>query len=119
MPVIQGQLSVAAGTTVANVVAGAQLRRIPLDSAAVIALADTGSAAGLTRSYSINNVVEVEDGAVGATNRLPFPNEDQVADAMVAGPGAEQNLRVSNPTGGALTYFYRLNIALVPPGSVS
>lgn len=114
MPIMQDSVAVGAGATNSNVLSGKQLRRIPLDTAAVIRVFDDGSATGLTRSFSVNNVNEVEEGLVGATNRIP-QKEDQVADNVVAGPGAELQLKVSNPTAGALTYFYRVEIDEIPP----
>ena len=112
--IIQDSIAVAANTTNTNVLSTKQGARIPLDTAAVISLRDTGSATGLQRALFVNNVNEIERGLVGAQNRIPIV-EDTVGTGIVAGPGALLQLSVENTTAGALTYFYVLEIEEVDP----
>jgi len=112
--VIQDSISIAANATNTNVLSNKQARQIPLDTAAVMALRDTGSATGLQRAFNVNSVTEIERGLVSAQNRIPIV-EDTVATGLVAGPGANLQLSVENTTGGALTYFYSIEIEEVDP----
>jgi len=115
---IQDSISIAANATNTNGLANKQMNRIPLDTGAVMSLRDTGSATGLQRSFNVNNVNEMERGLVSAQNRIPIV-EDTVSTGMVAGPGALLQLSVENTTGGALTYFYCLEIEDVDPAQLA
>lgn len=105
MPVMTDRQSVAANTTIQNVLAG-KLAEF-LTEASRVALYATGSAVGLNYSLLIGGEATVDDQEVSAANRFPVVPDDFVAE----GGGFQGDriiVRVRNTTAGAITAFTRV-----------
>lgn len=110
MPLIQGSVSVAAGATNDNVIAGSQFEFLPYNAFLEFGL--NGSAAGLLADVYSGQDVLGEGLALTAQNRIPvYPDDFNLND--VAAAGERIKLRVRNPTGGALTVQYAVKITRV------
>lgn len=97
----QASASLAAGASVANVLAGQQIE-IPTRPSRV-RYGITGSAVGLLATVTSGSDVVLEESAVPGTNAFPKTNDDFFSDAAL--PHDRQKVSIRNPTGGALTYF--------------
>jgi hypothetical protein len=102
---IQDSISVGANSTNSNVLSGKRFEN--LGNNALMTLYATGSAAGLQVELFSGNRAVIEKSAVGAENRIPI-DEDRILDEIEGFAGEKLQMSVSNNTGGALTYFYRL-----------
>lgn len=107
MPLIQGEVSVAAGATNDNVIAGSQYEYLPYN--AFLQFGVNGSATGLLADIYSGQDVIAENIALNALNRTPIYPDDFPLDD-VAGGGERIKIRVRNPTGGALTAFFAVKI---------
>jgi len=107
--VMQGATSVAANSTVNNVLSGEKYERPPGD--ALGALYATGSAAGLTCELNVNGAAVSDTLTVNTQNRLPVVPDDLVIDEWEAPQGGLIQLQASNSTGGALTFNWRVELA--------
>jgi len=99
--------SVAANTTIANVIAG-KLAEF-LEEHSRVALYATGSAVGLNYSLLIGGEAVVDDQEVSSANRFPVVPDDFVAE----GGGLVGNriiVRVRNTTAAAITAFTRVEV---------
>lgn len=106
MPTMQDSVSVAANAVSTNVLAGQLYEFIP--AAANVVLSATGSATGL-RVTLINTVPVVNDQAIGLQNRFPLIPDDVVSQFRA--PGGRLVLTFRNSTAGALTAFWRVDLA--------
>lgn len=104
---IQDSVSIAAGASV-NVISGKRFENVKANG--LLKLLATGSAAGLRQTLFVSNRNAVEDSAVGANNASPVEPDDLVVDEVDAVFGEKIFLQVNNPTSGAITYFYRLEL---------
>lgn len=103
---IQDSISVAAGATNANVIAGKKYERVPFDAYGT--LYETGSAAGLFSTLTVGMLNITDTARVNANNRIPIDPDDETIAGFECPEGNLVQLTVYNSTGGALTYAYRL-----------
>ncbi len=108
MPVILGNVSVAANSLSANVLAGELFEYLP--RATAVSVFVTGSALGLRVSYSIGGEIQVDDATINAQNRMPVVPDDLLLKAG-GRRGERQILKFRNTTAGALTANWLLQIA--------
>jgi hypothetical protein len=99
--------SVAANTTIQNVLAGKSREFVSEPS--VVTLSATGSAIGLFVTFIIGEEIVVDDQAIPLTNRFPIVPDDTVAQGG-AFPGDRLVVKVRNSTGGALTSWVRVDV---------
>ena len=99
---MQIEVAIAAGATNENVFTGQQYQTIPFN--ALLALFDTGSAAGLRRTMTVSGRTVLDRGIVSAQNRVPIPDQDVVVSDVEAYQGQQVFVTVQNPTAGSLTY---------------
>lgn len=107
MGLIKSSVSVAAGASVANILAGSVFEFVRDPSQVRIGL--LASATGLLVGVSSGSDVLLEDGSlvdvVRVANQGPiFPDDYILSD--VALPMERLKIAVRNPTGGAITLFY-------------
>ena len=106
MPTMQDSVSVAANAVSANVVAGQLYEFVP--NRANIVLAVTGSATGL-RCTLIANIPVLNDQAINLQNRFPLIPDDILFTGRVR--ACRLVLTARNSTGGALTFFWRIDVS--------
>jgi hypothetical protein len=99
--------SIAANTTIGNVIAGKSKEFITEPS--VVVLSATGSAAGLMGTLIIGEEVVMDDQDIGPGNRFPILPDDVLVSGG-AFPGDRIVVRVRNRTAGALTSWVRVDI---------
>lgn len=110
MPVMTDRQSVAANSTVTNVLTG-KLHEF-CAGPCVIRIYACASAVGLNCSVLVGNETFAQDQEVNAQNRLPLEPDDYFVEAAgVAGDRILVSLR--NTTAGAVTGFTRINITPV------
>jgi hypothetical protein len=102
--VLQDSISIPANSNT-NVLAGKRFENLLNDS--LLNVYQTGSAAGLRATLFAGNDSLMEEGAVSSANRIP-QKDDLVLEGAPAYAGSKLQLTVANTTGGALTYFYRI-----------
>jgi len=106
--IMQGQTTVAANSTVNNVLTGQKYERSPVPALGV--LFANGSAAGLQAELNVNGRSVTDQIQINTQNRLPVVPDDMAVDEWEAPEGALIQLKVSNTTGGALTFFWRIEL---------
>lgn len=111
MPAIQGSLSIAANTTVENVLTGSQFEFLPYPSA--VSFAVVGSAVGLLADINSGSDILTERMAVSGANRVPINPDDYILND-VADTSERLKIRVTNTTGGAITVNY--GVIITPLG---
>lgn len=99
--------SVAANTTVANVLSGKTQEFLSAPS--IIRFGVNGSAVGLNCTIIVGNEVIVDDQEVSAQNRMPIDPDDYFAEAG-GKAGDRIVLKLRNTTGGAITGFSGVKI---------
>lgn len=111
MQVMTDRESVAANSTVVNVVAG-KLHEF-LASPSIVRVSATSSAVGLNMSVLVGNESFCQDQEVNAQNRMPIKPDDELVEAAgVAGDRIVVSLR--NTTGAAITAFSKVEIIPLP-----
>ena len=111
MGMMQDSTAVAANSRSANVLAGLMEEFVSRPS--VITLLATGSATGLRVTMIAGGAVVVDDQAIGLQNRFPIPPDDLIHQFGLTGPQDRMILTFRNPTGGALTAFWRVDVSPV------
>lgn len=111
MGVMQDSTVVALNSRSANVLAGLMEEFVSRPS--VVTLLATGSATGLRVTMIAAGAVVVDDQAIGLQNRFPFALEDTIHQFGLTGPNDRLVLTFRNPTGGALTAFWRVDVSPV------
>lgn len=107
MPVMTDRQSVAANSTVTNVLSG-KLHEF-CAGPSLIRVYACASAVGLNCSCLVGNETFAQDQEVNAQNRMPLEPDDFFVEAAgVAGDRILVSLR--NTTGGAITGFTRIEI---------
>jgi hypothetical protein len=96
------QISVAANTTVDNVLSGSVYEFPAFNAKVDFGL--SGSATGLVATVTSGSDVLQEEGPVPPTNRFPQADQDFTLTDLVGG-GERLVIRVRNTTAGALTLF--------------
>jgi len=113
--VIQDSVAVAANTTDNNVLSGKRNATIDNNVAGLVTVYATGSAAGLTMDFFAGKRNAIERSAMNTQNRFPVKPDDAIAGGILAAPGDELSMPVENTTGGALTFFYRIEVEEINP----
>jgi len=106
MPTMQDSVSVGANAVSANVLSGQLYEFVP--GGTLVTLACTGSATGL-RTTLICNIPVVNDQAISLQNRFPIIPDDIVFSGRVR--ACRLVLTARNSTGGALTFFWRVDVS--------
>lgn len=106
MPTMQDSVSVAANSVSTNVLAGQLYEFVP--NGTNVTLAVTGSATGL-RTTLIANIPVLNDQAINLQNRFPLIPDDILFSGRVR--ACRLVLTARNTTGGALTFFWRVDVA--------
>jgi len=106
---MQGSSSIAANTTVDNVLTGQRYERSPF-AAAVGNLYATGSATGLKCELNIGGVSVTPPTLVNIQNRAPVVPDDILVQGWEVYEGRLLQLTVVNSTAGALTFFWRVDL---------
>lgn len=106
MPTMQDSVSVAANSVSANVVAGQLYEFVP--SGTNLTLGVAGSATGL-RTTLIANIPLINDQAINLQNRFPLIPDDVIFSGRVR--ACRLVLTFRNSTAGALTAFWRIDVA--------
>lgn len=106
MPTMQDSVSVPANSVSANVLAGQLYEFVPRGT--LVTLSCTGSATGL-RATLIANIPVLNDQAIGLQNRFPVIPDDIAYSGRVA--ACRLVLTSRNSTGGALTFFWRVDVS--------
>lgn len=104
---IQDSISIAAGASV-NVISGKRFENVKANG--LLSLLATASAVGLRQTLFVSNRNAVESSAVSDANRIPIEPDDMVVNEVDAVFGEKIFLEVTNPTGAAVTYFYRMEL---------
>lgn len=105
----QLSVSVAANSTTENVLSGNRYERSPF-GIALGALYCAGSAAGLVAELNVGGRSITPPNTVNAQNRLPVIPDDLLVDEWVAYGGELIQIRVTNTTGGALTFNFKMEL---------
>lgn len=103
---ITGQVSIAAGGSVENVVAGKVAEFFRNDAHVEIAL--VGSATGLLATVISGEQLLMQEGDISFANR--FPTEDDYFLQDDVAKGDRLTIGVRNPTAGALTLVWAVRI---------
>lgn len=107
MPVMTDSQSVAANSTVANVLAGKPFEFLAVPS--LVKCYMTGSATGLNATLLIGGVSVLQDQLISAANRFPIIPDDLLVESP-APAGSRLLLSVRNTTAGALTVISRVEV---------
>lgn len=101
MPVIQRELSVAAGATVDNLIAGSAFEF--LRSPSLVSIGLTTSATGAFATIQSGSDIVAEEFTPAVQTRFPIvPDEFYYSD--YGAPGDRLVIRLRNPTGGAIVF---------------
>jgi hypothetical protein len=115
--VIQDTISIAAGATNDNVIASnsslRQLLRAPFFGAGKLGAVISATGLRINFNHGSRNVVADSDLRVGTDLQDPY---DFLANNWFTEPGDILALRAANPTGGAISLRYRIQIDPPPPG---
>ena len=106
MPTMQDSVSVAANGVSSNVLSG-QLYEF-VNTGTKVILSCTGSATGL-RTTLIANIPVLNDQAINLQNRFPIMPDDIIYTGVVR--ACRLVLTARNTTAGALTFFWRVDVA--------
>lgn len=106
---LQDSVSVAAGATNKTQLNGTLFQFSPGDG--VMDLFGTGSAIGLRLSFKVSGDTVVEDSAINSQNRFPVVPDDEIRGDIPVDSGELIQMEITNPTAGALTFFYRIEFA--------
>lgn len=106
--VMQSSVSVGAGATNENVVDQQRYERSPFDAYGDLYCA--GSALGLTAELNVGGVSVTPPTQVNAQNRFPVVPDDVLTEDWEVPKGELIQVRVVNTTGGALTFFWRIEL---------
>lgn len=104
--VYQDQQALAAGATVNNAIQDNRLVQAPLSG--VLSLAINGSATGLRVSFVVSSDEVVTESAVNFAARQIEDDKDFIIRGVPVRAGDRVTLKISNPTAGSLTAYYRV-----------
>lgn len=106
---MQGLEAVAANATVQNVLTGERYERSPF-TGALGALYACGSAAGLTAELNVGGQSVTPPTNVNTQNRYPVVPDDVLVSQWEVMEGRLIQVTVVNTTGGALNFFWRVDL---------
>lgn len=107
MSVMTDSQSVAANTTVANILSGKPFEFLPVPS--LVRVYCTSSATGVNATFLVGGVSVCQDQLMSAANRFPIIPDDLLVET-VAPAGARLVLSVRNTTAGALTVISKVDV---------
>lgn len=108
---MQNSVSVALGATNENILTGQRFERPPFN--AIGNLYTCGSALGLTAELNVNGQSVTPPTGVNAANVFPLVPDHILVGGWEAPAGGLIQVRVVNTTGGALTFFWRVDLEVV------
>lgn len=100
MPLVRREQTIAANSTLDNVVTGSIYEFLPWNAAINIGL--NGSATGLVATINSGSDTVLEEAPVNVSTAFPVIPDDMFAQDVAAG-GERLVIKVRNTTGGALT----------------
>ena len=106
---MQSSVSVAANATNNNILSGQRYERPPFNSYGT--LYACGSAAGLTAEINVGGRSVTPAINVGTQNHFPIVPDDMLIDSWEAVKDQLIQITVANTTGGALTFFWRVELS--------
>lgn len=106
---MQSSVSIGAGATNENVLTGQRYERAPY--AAYGGLYICGSAVGLTAELNVGGRSITPPTSVNTQNRFPVVPDDSLTEGWEVNEGELIQVRVVNTTAGALTAFWRVELA--------
>ncbi len=110
MPQITDRRSIAANTSVQNVLTGSQFEFLPFD--AVVEFGMVASAVGLNASVTSGTDILQQDQEVSSANRFPvYPDDFTLNDVAAAGERLVVGYR--NTTAGAITIITAVKVTPV------
>jgi len=113
--VVQDSVSIAANTRNNDVLSGFRNALIdPQIGGAIVAIYFTASATGLVAESFVGQRNAVERSQCSLQNRFPLVPDDLVAGNIASLPNERITMPVENVTGGALTFFFRIEIEELP-----
>jgi len=113
--VVQDSVSIAANARNADVLSGLRNALIePSVGGAIVTIYFTGSATGLVADCFVGQRNAIERSLVSITNRIPLVPDDMVAGNVPGLPNERITMPVENTTGGALTFFFRIEVEELP-----
>lgn len=107
MSIMTATASLGANTTEPNALSGKSKEFVTEPS--VVSIAACGSATGLNVTVIIGDEVVIDDQPIGAQNHFPVVPDDVLAQGG-GFPGDRIVVKVRNTTGGALTYWVRVDV---------
>lgn len=107
--VTQNFISIPAGTVSLPILTGNRYERPQVDS--YVNFFTSSSAIGLTREINVSTENIAPPVAVNPTNRMPMDPLDITAQGVEAPADQELDLAVSNPTGGAISFFWKMKVS--------
>lgn len=109
MPLIQGNVSIAAGAVNDNILAGSQFEFLPYDAEIEIGLQGDGNGPQLRIDAFSGQDTLCEGMSIGGAGRNPiYPDDFALND--VAGAGERLKIRVRNTAGVAAFVFFSIRI---------
>ncbi len=105
---MQGTAAVTAGDTTKNALSGERYERPPFNAFGSLYMA--GSALGLVAELNVGGRSICPPSPINANNRIPIVPDDLLITDVECPVGEQIQLTVQNPTGGSLTYFYRMEL---------
>jgi hypothetical protein len=110
MPTIQNRVSVAAATTIDNVLSGSQYEFLPFNAALEFGLVGDANATDLRLDVYSGQDVLLENSEPSSLARMPvYPDDFNLTDVAAAGERIKIRVRNSN-AGAARTLFFALRI---------
>lgn len=102
----RGPSSIANGTTDSQLLDGLPQERVPVDS--MLRVLMTQSAIGMTRQLFIDQDRVAPPSAISIANRIPQDPFDSTIEGIEVPANAQQQLMVTNNSGGALSVFWKI-----------
>lgn len=107
MPTMTDSQSIAANTTIPNVLSGKAFEFVA--SRSLVRVYVVSSAAGINATFLVGGVSQIQDQLCSGANRFPIIPDDLVVEC-VALPGSRLVLSLRNTTAGALTAISRVEV---------
>jgi len=116
MPAFNNNASLAGNTNI-NVVTGEDIEFIPPGVVGRVTFSETASATGMESQIQVGSTVVRQRGGCSLQNRVPLL-DDILLSGVLAYPGSRLSYRFYNTTGGALTWFCKIDCELLNPAAV-
>lgn len=106
MPTIQKTVSIGAGVTVQNQLAGDEFEFLPYNAHVLFGFNQSAAGLQVTVHTGTDLITKSFEPLVSAT----YPNNDEMDFDDIVAAGERLTITVTNPTGGALSLYYRIVI---------